>query len=286
MEPGLPKPAVIVVTSQVARGSVGGRASVFALERLGFPVWFVPTVQFSWHAGHGPSTRLVTEQAAFDRFVDDLAGAPWLGEVGAVLSGYLGQADQAGAIARLVGAVKASNPAARYLCDPIIGDSDGLFQPDSVAAAVRDRLLPIADMATPNRHELAWLTARSAADNEGLAAAAPGLGVGEVIVTSAFAEAGEIGNLMVTDGVHLASHPLLARVPHGPGDLLAALYLGARLEALPPEAALERAVGAVYGLLRLAEATGADEMPLVAGQHMFAASATAITLGEIGDPKP
>ena len=54
----MPKPTVIVVNSLVARGSVGGRASVFALERLGFPVVFVPTVVLSWHPGHGRATRM------------------------------------------------------------------------------------------------------------------------------------------------------------------------------------------------------------------------------------
>ena len=44
----------------------------------------------------------------------------------------------------------------------------------TVAAAVRDRLLPLADMATPNRHELAWLTGQEAGDNDGLARAARG----------------------------------------------------------------------------------------------------------------
>ena len=33
--------AVIVISSHVARGSVGNRAAVFALETLGFPVWAV-----------------------------------------------------------------------------------------------------------------------------------------------------------------------------------------------------------------------------------------------------
>ncbi len=255
---------------------------MFALERLGFPVWFVPTVQLSWHPGHGPSTRLATTQAAFDGFVDDLAGAPWLSEVGAVFSGYLGAAEQAGAVARLVSAVKARKPAALYLCDPVIGDGGGLFLPEAVAIAVRDQLLPAADIATPNRHELGWLTGSAPRDNAGLVAAARSLGVGEVAVTSAFADTGEIGNLAVAGGVHLASHLLLARAPHGAGDLLAALYLGARLVALSPEAALERAVRAVYGLLKLAEATGADELPLAAGQHLFAAAPERIAVSEIG----
>lgn len=265
------KPAVIVVNSQVARGSVGGRASVFALERMGFPVWLIPTVQLSWHPGHGAATRLQTAQAAFDGFVDDLAGAPALGEVAAILSGYLGAAGQAEAIVRLVAAVKARNPAARYLCDPNIGDN-GLFQPEPVAAAIRDQLMPLADVATPNRHELAWLAGEPAPDNHGLIAAARELGVGEVVVTSAFAGAGEIGNLAVAaDGAHLAAHPRLENVPHGTGDLLAALYLAARLGGRSPAGAVERASAAVFATVRLARDMGVDELPLAAAQHLFEA---------------
>ncbi len=57
--------AVIVISSQVARGSVGNRAMVFALERLGFPVWAVPTVLLPHHPGHGPAERIVPDDSAF-----------------------------------------------------------------------------------------------------------------------------------------------------------------------------------------------------------------------------
>src|SRR5690606_8910206 len=97
--------AVIVVSSHVARGAIGNRAAVFALESLGFPVWAVPTVVLPWHPGHGPATRIVPEPEQFSGLMGDLAAAPWLGEVGAVLSGYLGDASQAEAIAALVRAV-------------------------------------------------------------------------------------------------------------------------------------------------------------------------------------
>ena len=56
------RPAIIVATSQVVRGGVGGRAAVFALERLGFRVWFLPTVQLPWHPGHGAATRITPER--------------------------------------------------------------------------------------------------------------------------------------------------------------------------------------------------------------------------------
>eukprot|EP01037_Dinobryon_pediforme_P024174 gene24174-25886_t len=68
------KPAVIVVSSLVSRGSVGGRGAVFALERLGHRVWFVPTVWLPWHPGHGRATRIVTPAADFAGVIDDLIG--------------------------------------------------------------------------------------------------------------------------------------------------------------------------------------------------------------------
>ena len=259
-------PAVIVLNSLVSRGGVGGRAAVFALERLGFPVWSVPTVLLPWHPGHGPGTRIVPP--GLDRLVADLAASPRLSEVGGVLVGYVGEAEQAAAIAALVRAAKAANPSALVLLDPVIGDAGGPYMPAATIAAVRETLLPLADIATPNRYELEILAGRRLADNDALAAAARGLGPGEVVVTSAFAGAGEIANLLVTgDAVDIVAHRLLAAAPHGTGDLLAALHLGRRLAGAPPADALRRAVDATVAVIALAGDD--DELPLAAGQAAF-----------------
>lgn len=276
------KSAVIVVNSEVSRGSVGGRATVFVLERLGFPVWWVPTVTLPWHAGQGPATRLRPTDADFTAFLADLAVAPWLGEVGAIMTGYLGAASQVGPIVHLVDAVRRANPDAIYLCDPIIGDVGGLYQPEVVAAAIRDELLPRADMATPNRHEFAWLTGTSPSDNAELTVAARSLGPREVVVTSAFAEDGAIGNLLIDESrVSLVSHDVTTSPPHGTGDLLSALYLGQRLEAFRPVDALERAAAATWRLIRLAGELGTDEMPLVAGQAHYDAAPRDVRLSTV-----
>src|SRR5215207_193786 len=126
-EPAETPRAVIVVSSHVARGSVGNRAAVFALETIGHPVWAVPTVILPWHPGHGRATRIVPDPVQFAALMMDLENARWLGEVGAVLSGYLGEARQAVAVAALVAAVRARNPNAVYVCDPVMGDSGGLY---------------------------------------------------------------------------------------------------------------------------------------------------------------
>ncbi len=45
--------AILSIQSAVAYGHVGNSAAVFPLQRLGFEVWPVDTVQFSNHTGYG-----------------------------------------------------------------------------------------------------------------------------------------------------------------------------------------------------------------------------------------
>ena len=190
--------AVIVVSSHVARGSVGNRAAVFALETLGFPVWAVPTVILPWHPGHSRATRIVPPPEQFAALMGDLESSPWLGEVTAVLSGYLGEARQADAVASLVRSVRARNPGATYVCDPVIGDAEGLYVPQATAEAIRDVLMPLADVATPNVHELAWLTGRPPGGITETVETAANAGPETMLVTSAPAAEVVTGNAMMT----------------------------------------------------------------------------------------
>src|SRR5688572_2097374 len=101
--------AVVVISSHVARGSVGNRAMVFALERLGFTVWAVPTVLLPHHPGHGRAERIVPDDGSFTALLSQMAGGR-AGGIAGIVSGYLGSPGQADAVASLVGAVKAERP--------------------------------------------------------------------------------------------------------------------------------------------------------------------------------
>jgi len=272
--------AVIVVSSHVVRGSVGNRAAVFALESLGFPVWAVPTVVLPWHPGHGRGTRIVAPPEQFAALMADLAGAPWLGEVGAVLSGYLGEAGQAQAVAALVGAVRARNPGALYVCDPVMGDSGGLYVPEATAAAIRDRLMPLADIATPNRYELAWMAGKDLPDMETTVAAAQAAPPPAMLVTSAPPTLdGGIANLLVQGGqALLAEHRTIARPPNGLGDLTAALYLARTLDGRPPAEALRSTTAAVYEILARTVERGGDELQLETDADCLAQPTAAVQL--------
>ncbi len=256
--------AVIVVSSHVARGSVGNRAAVFALETLGFPVWAVPTVILPWHPGHSRATRIVPPPAEFAALMHDLEGSQWLGEVGAVLSGYLGDAEQAKAVASLVGAVKARNPRALYLCDPVMGDRAGLYVPEATAAAMRDLLIPIADIATPNRYELAWMAGTPLDDIRAVTQAALTAGPPTMLVTSAPPMMnGSIANFLLTPSqALLAEHRLIERPPNGLGDLTSAVYLARIMSGQTAEKALQSTTAAVYEILARTAKRGGDELQL------------------------
>jgi len=259
------RPAVIVISSHVARGSVGIRAAGFTLEARGHPVWAVPTVSLPFHPGHGQSARIVPEPEQFRKFLDDLASSPWVNEVAAVLTGYMADAAQAEAVAGFITRLKQENPSLTYLCDPVIGDAGGLYVPIEVALAIRDRLLPLADIATPNLFELAWLAAGdmdAPADLPRAAQMARGLPSTATIVTSAPAfMRGNIASLYCATGqAFAAEHRRIDGAPSGTGDLFSALFLSHTLAGTEPPRALERAAASTFEVIAQSVRAGSDEL--------------------------
>ena len=221
-----------------------------------------PPSSLPWHPGHGRATRLQFESQAFGAALGELGRSRWRGEVRAIISGYLANAAQAEAIAGLVEALRAENPDLIYLCDPVLGDAGGLYVEKETAWAIRDRLLPLADIATPNRFELAFLAGAPLDDNTATVDAALALGPAEVVVTSAYSMLkGGVAALFVDSRqALLAEHPLIEDPPNGLGDLFSALFLAARLAGAPPAEALEKSTASVFEILSRAVREGADEL--------------------------
>ena len=256
--------AVLVISSHVVRGSVGNRAAVFALETLGHPVWAMPTVILPWHPGHGPSTRSVIPQADFSAMIDDLCRAPWLGEIGAVLTGYLGRAEQAEAIVRVIDAVRDKNPDALVVCDPVIGDHGGLYVPEETAIAIRDQLIPRASITTPNWFEFQWLSGTEIDSNTDAMKIAQRLAPPRVLVTSAVPMMAEAtGNLLITaSNAIMAEHQIVDSPPNGQGDLTAAVFLARLMNGDREDEALQKSTATVFEILARTAKSGADELTL------------------------
>lgn len=281
-------PAVLVISSQVARGAVGARGAVFALERLGLTVWLVPTVWLPWHPGHGRAGRIVPESQAFAAGLAELAECEAAGEVATVLTGYFAEAAQVEAAAALVERLRLVTPGLRLVVDPVIGDGHALYVPEPVAAAVRDRLLPLADIATPNLFEAGWLSGLPVGSTAETLAAARSLGLPSVVVTSAPAMmTRSIATLLVTaDAAVQIEHPAIDGAPHGTGDLLAALVAARLTQGAGAEAAVTRAVASVFDLVARSVRAGSDELRLAAEQDSLVHSLAQVTVRRIGEARP
>lgn len=274
----------MVISSHVARGSVGNRAMVFALERLGFPVWAVPTLVLPHHPGHGAAERIVPDDNAFAALLRHLGESAHSENVAGIVSGYLASAYQAHAVAVLLRSLKASHPDAVYVCDPVIGDGSRLYVAEELAAAIRDELLPLADAATPNAFECAWLAGgHGVAGAPDLVALARALPPPTMLVTSAPAlMRGHVGNLLVEpDGTHLIEHPALSTPAKGTGDLLAALLLGRTLQGHAWLKAAEMAISSVFEVVAGTARAGSDELLLSELQHAIAQPRAPVTIRRI-----
>ncbi len=276
---------ILSIQSHVAYGHVGNAAAVFPLQRLGFEVWPVHTVQFSNHPGYGDWQGEVFTADHISAVIDGIAARGALDACAAVLSGYLGTAQLGQVVADTVRRVRAASPAALYLCDPVMGDTvtgesgSGLYVHDDIPAFLRTHAVPLADVLTPNLFELEQLAACRIATRAEAVAAARGLlalGPSVIVVTSLRHDetpADAIDMLAVTpEGAWQVRTPYLPLEPpvNGAGDALAALFLGHYLKNREAPAALADTAAAVFAIVSATQAAGTRELQLVAAQNEIA----------------
>ena len=268
---------ILSLQSWVCYGHVGNAAALFPLQRMGAEVWAVNTVQLSNHPGYGGCTGDVFSGAQIEALLEGIGARGVLGACDAVLSGYLGSVDTGEAVARAVARVKAANPAALYACDPVVGDEGpGVYVRPGIDTLFRTRLLPLADIATPNRFELGHITGMpvaSLAETKAAVAALQAMGPRIVLVTSLACEdtPGDAIDVLAAEAGRFwrLRTPRLAMSPNGAGDLLSGLFLFhiARARAVPD--ALVQAGNALHGVLRSTLDSGQRELAIVAAQDEF-----------------
>jgi pyridoxine kinase len=266
---------LLSIQSHVAYGHVGNSAAVFPLQRIGVEVWPVQTVQYSNHTGYGRWRGRVFSGEAVRMVVEGIDERGVLGECDGVLSGYLPSTDVGEAVVETVGRVKSANPAARYCCDPVIGDAArGIFVRRGVPEFIRDRALPTADVITPNQFELEFLAgSKTATLAEALAAIDTLHALGPRIVLVTSLEVDETPHDATDLIVSEAGERFRVRTPrlpvtvNGAGDVVAALFFAHYLRTGVAAEALSLAASSIFGVLSRTAEEGAAEMLLVAAQE-------------------
>lgn len=254
---------VLAISSHVVRGHVGLAATVPALQSLGHEVWALPTVLLASRPGLGRMSRFDMAAPDLAAMLEALEADGCWPMLDAVFTGYFPSADAVRVAAEAISYIRDANPSVTVLVDPILGDAGRLYIAEETAEAIRDLLVPLADVATPNLFELEWLSDRKLLSVHDSEAAARTLGPRTLVVTSAVASNTAVTTLLVA-GEHCSAHvfPHFADVPNGAGDTLAGLFLGELLRGHSASPALDSALSRL-GVV-LARSSGRDVLDLSA----------------------
>ncbi|WP_113720537.1 pyridoxal kinase PdxY [Aeromonas salmonicida] len=269
---------ILSIQSHVVFGCAGNSAAVFPMRRMGMEVWPVNTVQFSNHTQYSQGWQgMVMPGGHIRQLITGLADIGVLGQCDALLSGYLGSAEQGEEILAAVARLKALNPNALYFCDPVMGHPyKGCIVAPGVADFLKNRALTCADMLAPNLLELEQLTEREIRNVPQALAACQQLrdqGV-KLVMVKYLGKAGFAMDrfemlLVCEEGAFHISRPLypFARDPIGVGDLLSATMLANLLAGFTPVAAFERTNASVDAVVAQTWLAGAYELQLVVAQQ-------------------
>jgi pyridoxine kinase len=248
--------AVLSIQSHVVYGYAGNTAAVFPLQRLGREVWAINTVEFSNHTGYGAWRGKVLGAELTAELVTGLDERNALERCEAVLSGYLGDASVAMAIAGAVNKARNKSPNAYYACDPVMGDvGRGFYVKPDIPDIIKKELIPLADIITPNQFELEAITGFDTQNIAGALKAVNALhemGPSIVLVTS-YKEIDGLLSMLVSgkNEIYKITTPELplGRGVAGTGDMTMAVFLSRFLETKDLKKTLELCTASVFGIL-------------------------------------
>ncbi|PQZ27096.1 pyridoxal kinase [Ochrobactrum vermis] len=151
--------SIISIQSQVVHGHVGNSAAVLPMQAHGLNVAAVPTTLLS----NNPHFETMRGRVLESELVGDLLrGVEERGLIETsryIVSGYLGSQANGDVVAAFVERARQINPDIKYICDPVMGDTNlGVFVADPVVECIVERLVPLADLLTPNQFELGLIT--------------------------------------------------------------------------------------------------------------------------------
>lgn len=136
---------------------MGNKAAVFPLQLLGFDVDVVNSVHFSNHTGYregfegdvlkGDQLRAIMAGLARNDLLD----------IGFVLTGYIGSESFLEAILDVIKTLRQRGEVG-FVCDPVLGDKGRFYVPKELVGLYREKVIPLADVLTPNQFEAEQLT--------------------------------------------------------------------------------------------------------------------------------
>lgn len=178
---------------------------------------------------------------------------------GHLLTGYIGSESFLEAVVNVLSVLRQKGNIVRFVCDPVLGDAGRFYVPTELVDVYKQRVIPLADVLTPNQFEAEQLTGTIVNSIESALEACTALhklGPSLVFVTSVVS-ADQPDNMSIVasqciDGnTHAWSvdFPILPGHFTGTGDLCAALLLAHTVLSSTVPEALEKVINTMSSVL-------------------------------------
>ncbi|KAM4561693.1 pyridoxal kinase-like [Fundulus diaphanus] len=150
---------ILSIQSHVVRGYVGNKSATFPLQVLGFEVDSINSVQFSNHTGYAQWKGQVLTAEELNELYEGIK----LNKVNRydyILTGYCKDKSFLEVEVSIIQELKKATPSLVYVCDPVMGDHGALYVPENLLPVYKNKVVPLADILTPNQFEAELLTGR------------------------------------------------------------------------------------------------------------------------------
>lgn len=265
---------ILTIQSHVVYGYAGNAAAVFPMQRLGHQVSVLNLLQFSNHTGY---TSWAGKALSAKELRDVLQGLEKTGvfqRLDAIISGYIGNVEQAKIIYKTIKTIKKQRPQLIYCCDPVIGDEEqGLYVKPEIATFIQTQMIQLADWITPNIFELSQLANIAITDTKTALRASQELvhryGFG-LLATSIADSSAKTGLLLTTANnfyhIETPKYDLISTV-HGTGDVTAATFISHLLQGDDPLVALQKTANTMHVITQLTFHCGLTELGIIPAQE-------------------
>jgi len=275
---------VLSIQSHVAYGYAGNKACVFPMQTLGISVSFINTVQLSNHTQYPFYKGNFFSAEDIENIIVGLEENNLLAKHNALMSGYIGNPYIADVIAKTVKKLKKQNPEFIYSCDPVFGD----FRKDNKKGILYaskhhpkiflEKLIPLADIITPNLFELSTLTNTQITDEKSLIKACEKIikqshnSKQIILVTSCSFKPDKTGMALYHQGdiqiLESDIYPVHLNVK-GSGDITASIFLAHILNDENFDVAIEKTLHTVSNIFKITLELDSDELALVEAREFI-----------------
>jgi len=265
MEQAEPAGRVLVIAGSDSGGGAGIQADIKAVSAMG---------------GYAATaiTAITVQNTLGVSAIHPVPNAIVEGQIRAVLDDIGADVVKTGMLATVeivdivAAALEAAGPALPLVLDPVmVATSGDRLVDDGTEAAIRERLLPLAALITPNAAEAARLTGKPVDDVQGQLAAAEALvamGAKAALVKGGDLDGDAVTDVLVsTRGMELMERPRIrTKHTHGTGCTLASAIASCMAQGEPLPDAVRKAGDYLHEAIRRAPGFGSGHGPV---DHMW-----------------